>query len=150
MRVMTLRKTKAKPTRRTSDPTRRGLINGFRSGFEERTKDDLTARGVEHGFETEVISYVWPERKAKYTPDFPIKTKTGKKIYVETKGRFITKDRQKHLLIQKQNPELDIRFVFMRSSDRISKGSPTTYASWCEKHGFKYADKVVPQEWLDE
>ena len=142
-----------KPTRRTSKPLARkahGVANGYRSGFEEKIDAELTAADVEHGFETEVIPYVKPEKKARYTPDFPVKTKSGHKIYIETKGRFLTADRQKHLLIQNQRPDLDIRFVFMRSATPISKGSKTTYASWCEKHGFKYADKSVPSEWLNE
>ncbi|MBZ5882545.1 endonuclease I, partial [Escherichia coli] len=59
-------------------------------------------------------------------------------------------DRQKHLLINAQHPELDIRFVFSNPKARISKTSQTTYADWCERHGFKYAAKVIPQEWIDE
>jgi hypothetical protein len=45
---------------------------------------------------------------------------------------------------------LDIRFVFNYSKSRISKKSSTTYAMWCEKHGFQYADKSIPAEWLKE
>jgi hypothetical protein len=89
---------------------------------------------------------VKPEKKAKYTPDFLLPNG----IIVETKGRFLTEDRQKHLLIQAQHPELDIRFVFSNSRARISKASSTTYAMWCEKHGFRYADKLIPQAWLME
>lgn len=145
-------KTRTK-TRRTSKPISRashGVLNGYRSGFEGIIDAELTAKGVPHAYESEVISYVKPERKSRYTPDFPIKTKSGKKIYIETKGRFLTADRQKHLLIKAQRPDLDIRFVFTNSNARISKLSTTTYAMWCEKHGFLYADKSVPDEWLDE
>jgi hypothetical protein len=62
---------------------------------------------------------------------------------------FSTKDRQKHLLIQKQNPKLDIRFVFSNSKLKLNKKSKTTYGMWCETHGFKYADENVPKEWID-
>ena len=62
----------------------------------------------------------------------------------------MVKDRQKHLLIKVQHPELDIRFLFQRSKSRISKTSKTTYADWCEKHGFLYCDLHIPKEWLME
>ena len=71
-------------------------------------------------------------------------------LVIETKGRFVTADRQKHLLVKEQHPDFDVRFVFQNSRARISKTSKTTYAAWCEKHGFKYADKCVPAEWLTE
>ncbi len=63
---------------------------------------------------------------------------------VETKGRFLTADRQKHILIKDQHPALDIRFVFSNPNTRISKQSKTTYAMWCETHGFLYAPKTIP------
>lgn len=85
-------------------------------------------------------------KNCKYTPDFILPNG----IIIESKGRFVTQDRQKHLLIQKQFPELDIRFVFSRSASRISKVSKTTYAKWCQTKGFKYADAVIPQSWIDE
>ena len=69
-------------------------------------------------------------------------------LVIETKGRFVTADRQKHILIKEQHPDLDIRFLFQNSKARISKSSKTTYADWCRKHGFQFADKVVPEEWL--
>jgi hypothetical protein len=71
-------------------------------------------------------------------------------IVIETKGRFLLADRQKHILVKKHNPTLDIRFVFSNSNARISKTSTTTYAQWCKKNGFQYADKMIPKEWLDE
>lgn len=97
-------------------------------------------------FEELVIPYVKPEKPAKYTPDFVLENG----IIIESKGRFLTEDRQKHLLVQKQHPEYDIRFVFSNSKTKISKRSKTTYADWCEKHGFLYADKEIPNAWLKE
>lgn len=52
--------------------------------------------------------------------------------------------------VKRQHPEYDFRFVFNNSRAKISKVSNTTYGRWCEKNGFKYADKLVPQEWIDE
>lgn len=123
-----------------------GLKYGFRSGLEERIAEDLTSKGVGFSFEELVISYVKPEKPAKYTPDFVLQNG----IIIESKGRFLTEDRQKHLLVQRQHPELNIRFVFSNSKTKISKRSKTTYADWCEKHGFLYADKEIPDAWLKE
>ena len=59
-------------------------------------------------------------------------------------------DRKKHLLIKEQHPELDIRFVFSSSKAKLSKGSKTTYALWCTKNGFKFADRLIPRAWLKD
>lgn len=125
---------------------RAGLKHGFRSGLEEKVAKALKEQGIDPKYEEEKIVYTVPSRKATYTPDFRLPNG----IYVETKGRFVVADRQKHLFIKAQHPELDIRFVFSNSNAKISKTSKTTYAMWCEQHGFKYADKVIPQEWIDE
>jgi hypothetical protein len=122
------------------------LKYGFRSGLEEAVAENLEQCGIGFTFEELVIPYVKPERPAKYTPDFVLENG----IIIETKGRFLTEDRQKHLLIQKQHPHLDIRFIFSNSKTKISKRSSTTYAMWCEKHSFKFADKEVPKTWLAE
>ena len=123
-----------------------GLIHGYRSGLEEQVAQQLKDAGVQVAYETEKIQYIKPARSAKYTPDFILPNG----IVIETKGRFITDDRQKHLLIKEEHPDIDIRFVFSNSKTRISKRSQTTYAKWCEKHGFLYADKYIPEEWLKE
>lgn len=122
------------------------LANGFRSGLEKRVADDLEARGTQFSYETLKIAYNVPERAAKYTPDFIL----GNGVIVEAKGVFDVEDRAKHLLVKEQHPELDIRFVFQRGSNPIRKGSPTTYAAWCDKHGFKWAEKLIPPTWAKE
>lgn len=132
--------------RKTSDRELHGIVNGYRSGLEVKVADQLRQAGIEANYESVTIPYEKPVTKHKYTPDFPL----SDVLIVETKGRFVTADRQKHLLIKKQHPHLDIRFVFSNSNARISKTSKTTYAAWCEKNGFKYADKEIPKEWLDE
>jgi hypothetical protein len=71
-------------------------------------------------------------------------------IKIESKGRFLAADRRKHLAIQKQHPNLDIRFVFTNSRSRLSKGAKSTYAQWCIKYGFRYYDRIVPEDWLKE
>lgn len=132
--------------RATSKSQAVGLKHGFRSGLEEKVAEQLTLQRVDFTFEEHKVHYEKPARKAKYTPDFVLPNG----IIIETKGRFVTADRQKHILIKDQHPGLDIRFVFSNPNARISKQSKTTYAMWCKKHGFKYAKQLVPQEWLDE
>ena len=117
---------------------------GFRSGLEMDIDASLKDQGIDGEYEQHIIEYVKPETKHKYHPDF----KLPNGIFVETKGRFLADDRKKHILIKKQRPELDIRFLFQNSKTKISKGSKTSYADWCEKHGFQYADKIIPEDWL--
>jgi len=95
-------------------------------------------------YETKRIPYT-PKIKH-YTPDFILENG----IIVETKGRFLSTDRAKHLLIKQQHPDLDIRFVFTNPRQRISKRSKTTYGDWCDKHKYKYAEGLVPASWTKE
>ncbi|WP_422048089.1 hypothetical protein [Shimia sp.] len=106
----------------------------------------ITKLGRSFRYEEEVIPYLKPAKPSRYTPDFIL----DNGIIVETKGRFETADRQKQRLIKEQHPDLDIRFVFSNSKQKISKRSKTTYADWCEKYGFKYADKFIPKDWFEE
>ena len=126
-------------------PEQVGLKLGFRSGLEKDIAAQLRASGIDPKYESLKLKYR-VEKDHTYTPDFPI-TNT---IIIETKGGFLTSDRMKMLLIQKQHPEYDFRFVFNNSKARISKISKTTYGEWCERNGFKYADKVIPQSWIEE
>ena len=114
-----------------------GLQYGFRSGLEATIAAKLRTQGVKFTFEELVIKYTRPQRESKNTPDFVLSTG----IIIESKGRFVTADRQKHILIKAQHPDLDIRFVFSNSRSRITKLSATTYGDWCDKHEFKYANK---------
>lgn len=119
---------------------------GFRSGLEERVAEQLDKAGVDYTYEKVKLEYIRPSSKHIYTPDFVL----SNGIIIETKGRFLLADRQKHILVKRHNPTLDIRFVFSNSNARISKASTTTYAQWCIKNGFKYADKAIPEEWINE
>lgn len=123
-----------------------GLKHGFRSGLEEANAARLDDLQVLFEYEAFKLEYEKPVRRSKYTPDFILPNG----IVIETKGRFVTADRQKHILIKKQYPTLDLRFVFSNPRQRISKQSKTMYFEWCERYGFQYAAKVIPQEWIDE
>lgn len=124
----------------------RALAAGYRSGLEAKIAHDLEKAGYVVHFETLKIPFTQPVKPRSYTPDFPLENG----IVIETKGRFMSDDRVKHKLIKEQYPDLDIRFVFTNSRTKLSKGSPTTYGAWCEKHGFKYTDTSIPTAWLEE
>ena len=120
------------------------MKHGYRSGLEEKISEELKDKNVSFEYETRKIEYIVPEKKSKYTPDFILPNG----VIVETKGRFVSADMKKHLLVKQQHPELDIRFLFQNSKNKIRKGSKTTYADWCIKHGFLFADKTIPDDWL--
>lgn len=118
----------------------------YRSGLEEKLAEQLSSRGVPVAFEQYEVTYVIPASNHRYTPDFVLPNG----VIIEGKGLFDAEDRKKHLLIKAQHPGLDIRFVFSSSRTKLYKGSPTTYGMWCEKNGFKFADKAIPVEWMKE
>jgi hypothetical protein len=121
-----------------------GLKNGYRSGLEEKISGELKALGISFEYEKVKFKFLQPQKPRTYTPDFVLPNG----IIVETKGRFLSSDRQKHILIKEQHPEYDIRFVFSNPQQRINKSSKTTYAKWCEDHGFLFAKGSIPKEWL--
>ena len=116
----------------------------YRSKFEVKVAADLGKRKVD--FQYEKVSFDYVPKIRNYTPDFYL---PESKIYIETKGRLTTNDRVKHLLIKDQYPDLDIRFVFVNADNKISRTSKTTYANWCDRHKFLWAESLVPMEWLD-
>ena len=133
-------------TRKVMSKRAVALKHGFRSGLEEETSKFLTANNAKFTYEEMKIRYLQPATERQYTPDFVLENG----IIIETKGRFLVADRKKHLLIKRQHPHLDIRFVFSNSKQKLNKASRTTYADWCIKNGFQYADKEVPVHWIKE
>lgn len=133
---MSIKRSKARQT---------AIKHGYRSGLEQTVLNSLKDRKCNAQYECFKIE--WEDLAyRKYTPDFLLPNG----IIIETKGRFTPADRMKHIAIQKQHPQLDIRFVFSNSNSKLRKGAKTTYADWCVKNNFLYADKDVPQEWLEE
>lgn len=129
---------------RRSKLRKSALDAGFRSGLEQDNAAWLKKNNV--GFEYEKLKIKWVSAPHTYTPDFVL----DNGIIIEAKGRFVGSERAKHLAVKKQHPELDIRFVFSNSGTRLSKGSKTTYGSWCQKHGFQYSDAKIPVSWMKE
>ena len=130
--------------RRTSSPEQRALVEGWRSGLEERFAAWLRQQGVAFEYEPFSIKY-HVEEDRRYTPDFVLPN--GRVL--ETKGRWVTADRKKIRLIKTQHPDLDLRIIFSNEKTRISKLSETTYAEYCDRLGIPHASwPHVPEDWL--
>jgi hypothetical protein len=125
--------------------TSKSTTSRYRSSLEEGIALGLEAQGVPFSYESKVLDYTVPATVHRYTPDFILGD-----IIIEAKGYLTSEDRSKMKLVKASNPDLDIRFVFQRASNRLNKKSSTTYADWAEKYGFKWAEKFVPLEWIKE
>jgi hypothetical protein len=115
----------------------------FRSKFEKKVYEDARSqkRKLEYEPQEPAIRYVVPSR---YIPDFRL----GNGVLLECKGYFDARARAKMLRVRKDNPDLDIRFVFQRANNRLTKSKNSmTYWEWAEKHGFPWAEGSIPEEW---
>lgn len=115
----------------------------YRSRFEIGLARSLLDKKID--FEYENQKFVFIPKPRTYTPDFYLPKQN---IYIEAKGELDKNDRVKMQLVKQQHPELDIRFVFQRASNKIYKGSKTTYADWANRYGFPWAEGGIPEEWL--
>lgn len=113
-----------------------------RSGFERTFEVNLKSRGIKYTYETLEVPYVLYKT---YNPDWYV-SEYG--FYVETKGLLDRDSKAKMVAVKKQHPDLDIRFVFMYPDKKIP-GTKQTHAQWADKNGYKWADGVIPEEWLD-
>jgi hypothetical protein len=102
-------------------------LAGMRSMGEVRCAADLKRKRIPYKYEKLVLEY--QHQPQKYTPDFVI-------------------ERSKMLSIKRCNPELTICLVFEKPSNKIRKGSKTTYGDWAEKNGFLWSEHFVKKEWL--
>ena len=117
----------------------------YRSGLEKNIASYLRKKQTKVRYE--VLKIEWEDlRYRTYTPDFIL----DNGIIIEAKGIFSVADRYKHREIQRQHPELDIRFVFSNYNAKLYKGSKSRYYNWCDKHSFKWAHRVIPEAWLKE
>ena len=124
---------------------RKHIKGRYRSGLEKEVAAYL--RKTQKKVRYEVLKVEWEDlRYRTYTPDFVL----DNGIIIETKGIFDSDDRPKHREIQRQHPELDIRFVFSNAKAKLYKGAKSRYFNWCEQHKFQWANRVIPEEWLKE
>jgi len=141
------KKLKAKTTDKTKALREaKNKIRPYKSKFEYNIANNMKERGHRVRYEEVKLKYVVPASDHTYTPDFIL----DNGIIVEAKGHLDHKTRKKMLCVAESNPDLDIRFLFMNAFNKIYKGSPTTYAEWAAKHGFKWANKEIPEAWFNE
>ena len=115
----------------------------YRSQFELRLAKTLAEKKIKFEYESKKFLYVPKVRT--YTPDFYL---PDTNIFIEAKGHLDKADRVKMVLVKEQHKDLDIRFVFMNARNRIYRGSKTTYADWCNRYDFRWAEKKIPEEWF--
>ena len=134
--------------RRKKKRQHKNLYDGikFASGFEVKFYKNLKVRKIKVEYEPDKLQYVLKPKV--YTPDFKIKKRDGSEMYIETKGYWRVDDRLKMLAVIQQNPDKDIRMVFSDASKKIYKNSKTTYAQYCNTHNIKWAEGIIPKEWL--
>jgi hypothetical protein len=121
---------------------------GMRSGFEKKVAKYLEQNKIPFEYETLKVPYTIPVKKKTYNPDFILPNG----IIVEAKGLLARDVREKMALVAEQNPDLDIRILFMRDN-KIAKNSKTRYSDWCKKRNIKYAvseDGHIPEAWILE
>lgn len=114
----------------------RGLAKGYRSGLEDAVAGQLQSLGIDPQYEAFRISYTPPVRDRTYTPDFVLPNG----IVIETKGHFVSADRQKHKMIKDQYPNLDIRFVFANPNAKLASQKDSEFRAWIKK---KYGITVI-------
>lgn len=114
----------------------------LRSKFEAKIAAQFARAKVKVKYESQKIPYV---TKHVYNTDWELPNG----VIIETKGYFKGRDRTKHLLVKKQHPDKDIRFVF-EANNKLSPSSDTRYGDWCDKHGFLWAVGEVPEAWIKE
>lgn len=125
----------------------------YRNKFEIVTGESLERNSIKFEYETERLPYTI---EANYIPDFILHTRSGRKIYIETKGNgrsFDGASRRKLIAVRSQHPEKDIRIVFWgdgKFGATRKDGTRQTQSGWAHKNGFKYAIKTIPEEWLNE
>jgi predicted nuclease of restriction endonuclease-like RecB superfamily len=115
----------------------------YKSAFEAGIARNLTDRSLDFRYEEKTLLYTTSHV---YRPDFTLDVLDD--VVIEAKGYFPSTDRTKLLAVAEANPRVDIRLVFQNAKTRLTRGSKTTYAQWAERHGFVWAEKIVPDEWI--
>jgi len=126
--------------------------HSFRSNFESLVYEKLCAQQLAPEYEAYKIKYTQPAKARSYNPDFTLFKKDGTVMYLESKGYWPARDREKMKCIKESNPDLDIRIIFMNPNIKISKKSKTTYSTIAEKLGFKWCviSSGLPVDWIND
>lgn len=115
--------------------------------------NDLLPKGASVEYESEKFSYTIQHT---YTPDYVIRLKDGRLIYIEAKGngrQFDNNVRQKMIAVKKQYPDMDLRIVFYsdgKIGPKRKDGSFLKQSDWAKKNNFIFAIKDIPEDWFNE
>ncbi len=102
--------------------------------------------GVEFRYEQVRLPYTHPATDHHYTPDFVLPNG----IVIEVKGFLLMDARKTLILVREQHPDIDIRMVLNRAGARVQGLKTLNLAQWCDKFGFPWAVKLIPEEWRNE
>lgn len=121
----------------------------YKSKFEINVAKSLKTHKIDFKYEPDVVEFLQPEKKRKYTPDFKIEVVGEGSIYIETKGKLTAQDRFKMQWVKEQNPDKKFVLLFMNADVKLRKGSKTTYGNWASKAGFEWYDyrRGLPEKW---
>ena len=125
--------------------TRKYKKKHTRLGKYKSSLEALVAKKLPKGSTYEGTKLQYFEVK-NYIPDFVVRTRDNRTIYLEVKGFLRYEDQRKMKMVKLSNPELDIRFYF--PSDNKVHRSKMTNAQWCKKHDFPYCIGSIPKEWF--
>lgn len=132
----------------------KGFTESFRSGLELNVAILLRTLKVDYAFESDTIPFIVPASEHTYTPDFRLTSRSGKTIYIETKGVMTKADRDKHLFLREQHPELDIRIIFSNPHTWDRKAKTRSYAKWADELGIIWSGKAQMKrallDWVNE
>jgi len=117
----------------------------FKSKLEEKVWNTLVKEYPSVEYEPTKIKYIQPVQDRTYTPDF--KTDASKEIYLEAKGLLDLETRKKMIWFRDCNPHVRIIMLFQNASNKLHRGSKTTYAMWAEANNFEWLD--FRKDWLN-
>lgn len=110
------------------------LAKKKRSKLEENFERILVDWNVSYQYEVTTIPYIIPESNHKYKVDWTLPNG----ILVETKGYLSDHaERNKYVLIKKQHPEIDLRFVFS-NPNKLCGGMKKKHWQWAEENKYKW------------
>jgi hypothetical protein len=131
----------------------------FRSNFERKVAEGLTAANIEWKYEASTIPFYSSVRggkcnacqskdvakKRRYLADFTVGT-----VHLEAKGKLDSPGRTKLMDIKRSNPGIDLRLIFMRDN-KLKRDSINTYSTWATINGFKWCiGPEIPINWKKE
>ena len=117
----------------------------FKSKLEEKVWNSLIKEYPSVQYEPTKIKFTQPVQERTYTPDF--KVDESKEIYLEAKGLLDLETRKKMIWFRECNPDISIIMLFQNASNKLHRGSKTTYAMWAEANNFEWLD--FRKDWLN-